>query len=38
MTAVAVWQITGDGKAYVYEGLALVAHLRDPRDASMFYE
>ena len=25
VTAVAVWQITGDGEAYAYEGLALVA-------------
>ena len=25
VTAIAVWQITGDGEAYVYEGLALVA-------------
>jgi Ca2+:H+ antiporter len=25
VTAVAIWQITGDGEAYVYEGLALVA-------------
>ena len=24
MTAVAVWQITGDGEAFAYEGLALV--------------
>ncbi|HZO62821.1 MAG TPA: hypothetical protein VFB35_07555 [Gaiellaceae bacterium] len=25
VTAIAVWQITGDGEAYAYEGLALVA-------------
>ena len=25
VTAVSVWQITGDGEAYAYEGLALVA-------------
>jgi Ca2+:H+ antiporter len=25
VTAVAIWQITGDGEAYAYEGLALVA-------------
>ncbi len=25
VTALAVWQITGDGEAYIYEGLALVA-------------
>ena len=25
VTALAIWQITGDGEAYVYEGLALVA-------------
>jgi Ca2+:H+ antiporter len=25
VTALAVWQITGDGEAYVYEGLALIA-------------
>ena len=25
LTAIAVWQITGDGKAVLFEGLALVA-------------
>ena len=25
LTAIAVWQITGDGKAVMFEGLALVA-------------
>ena len=25
VTALAIWQITGDGEAYAYEGLALVA-------------
>jgi Ca2+:H+ antiporter len=25
VTAIGVWQITGDGEAYAYEGLALVA-------------
>ena len=25
LTAIAVWQITGDGEAVVFEGLALVA-------------
>ena len=25
LTAIALWQITGDGKAYLYEGLALVS-------------
>ena len=32
VTALAVWQITGDGEAYAYEGLALVAIYVDPGD------
>ena len=32
VTAFAVWQITGDGEAYAYEGLALVGIYVDPRD------
>jgi hypothetical protein len=25
VTVIALWQVTGDGEAYMYEGLALVA-------------
>ena len=31
LTALALWQVTGDGEAAEFEGWALVATLRDPR-------
>ena len=33
LTALAMWQITGDGEAVAFEGLALDRDLRDPRRA-----
>ena len=35
LTAIAVWQITGDGEAVLFEGMALVALLRRARDARL---
>ena len=35
VTALAMWQITGDGEALFFEGAALVGAVRDPRDADV---
>ena len=35
LMAIAVWQITGDGEAVLFEGLALIALLRRARDARL---